>query len=79
MTRWLSAMSFTKGGGSERVKVKAAKLRQEQNQTGGGERTCPPLTKIEERLLAVMGEKGLIGDNVKELGVASVNNLSKLI
>ena len=62
-----------------KVKAKAAKIRAGQVQTGGGEPICPPLTTIEERLLALMGEKGLTGDNVKELGIESVNNLAMSI
>ncbi|KAI4455222.1 hypothetical protein MML48_9g00016279 [Holotrichia oblita] len=52
------------------VKAKAAKLRNQQINTGGGEAKYPPLTNPEERLLKIIGGKGINGDAVPELGIS---------
>ncbi|KAJ8913401.1 hypothetical protein NQ315_008794 [Exocentrus adspersus] len=52
-----------------KVKSKASKLRAAAVQTGGGSTETPPLTPLEEKLLALMGTKCIEGDKaVQELG-----------
>ncbi|KAK9730346.1 Myb/SANT-like DNA-binding domain [Popillia japonica] len=53
-----------------KVKAKAAKLRNQQINTGGGEAKYLPLTNPEERLLKIIGSKGINGDGVPELGIS---------
>ncbi|KAI4459564.1 hypothetical protein MML48_6g00016803 [Holotrichia oblita] len=53
-----------------KVKAKAAKLRNQQINTGGGEAKYPPLTNPEERFLKIIGCKGINGDAVPELGIS---------
>lgn len=54
-----------------KVKGKAAEINKSLHKTGGGEVSNLVLSKHEQKLLTLMGEKSYKGDNVQELGFQS--------
>ncbi|XP_050497713.1 uncharacterized protein LOC126878857 [Diabrotica virgifera virgifera] len=56
-----------------KTKAKAATLRRDQGQTGGGSPHLPPLSPLEERILSLMGVTAFMGnETVPELGFGEV-------
>nr|CAI5867921.1 unnamed protein product [Callosobruchus analis] len=61
-----------------KTKTKAVTLKRENEKTGGGPKMLPPLTDLENRLLALMGKTAISGDEeIPELGFGEVN-ISKM-
>ncbi|XP_067119755.1 uncharacterized protein [Centruroides vittatus] len=63
-----------------RTKSKAAALRKVILRTGGGKRSTPPLTDLEEKVLSLIGneEFGLEEENLYELGVCTTSSVEPL-
>lgn len=57
-----------------KTKSKASAIKMEQQRTGGGPPQVPPLTTLEKRILKIMGNKAIYGDEiVPELGFGKVS------
>lgn len=52
-----------------KIKAKASTNIKDITKTGGGEGTPLVITRIEQRLLSLMGDRAIVGDKVEELGV----------
>ncbi|XP_067142720.1 uncharacterized protein [Centruroides vittatus] len=63
-----------------RTKSKAAALRKDILRTGGGKRSTPPLTDLEEKVLSLIGneEFGLEEENLYELGACTTSSVEPL-
>lgn len=60
-----------------KVKAKAVDAQKSLSRTGGGEGMLKSLTKIEQRLLAVMGNKSYEGDHNREMGFSQNPSFQK--
>nr|CAI5826033.1 unnamed protein product [Callosobruchus analis] len=66
---WRKALTDWKS----KTKTKAVTLKRENEKTGGGPKMLPPLTDLENRLLALMGKTAISGDEeIPELGFGEV-------
>lgn len=57
------------GRWKSKVKGKATAIKIDMERTGGGPSESPPLTDLEERLLAILDWKSVYGDQNKEFGI----------
>ncbi|CAG9771676.1 unnamed protein product [Ceutorhynchus assimilis] len=71
MEGWRKALTDWKS----KTKSKAAAIKREMQKTGGGSNDAPPLSILENKLLAIMGTKSVFGDEeVPEIGFGNHDN-----